>query len=528
MKALSDLPTTLQGMYARILDMLGSSHCYREALFMLQYLVWQKKPPTFSEMIDALAVRLDESPGFKQENRLFELMDVITECSSLLTPISSTHGREIHLAHSSVKEYLGSQHLVEPFKGLLSEAHARSAIAKTSIKYMIDVSNIHHDSIMSSGKSMDELRNIKSSEVVLLGNLLGRPEFTARPPGSPLIIIMDEGEFPFLRPASHWMEHAKVVETVDDDIPRLVLQLYGQERLSYGFTQILGLDLMYNNCHHNTDSSWIEYGRTQETLIHACYWGLEIVAQRLLESDGQLITSGEFDSPLHAACYSGHHSLVKILLDKGAAVDGCMGASPLTTTVPLHGAVRNGHIEAVKTLLQHGAGVDVLGFEDETAIEAAVWYGHRDVVQLLMASCDCFPFHLLFVALSRSMIDSRVVDLLCSKPIVPDSQTTSREFILVLGKLIYREQRAYANLLLEKGAHVSIHPFDPFMHFSDWSSQEDSMIKELRCRDEASFDLLHLKSLTASREETLQAWGTHWMKMLTMGIQALLAKPVRR
>jgi hypothetical protein len=215
---------------------------------MLQYLVWQKKPPTFSGMIDALAVRLDESPGFKQENRLFDLMDVITPCSSLLTLVVSETGREIQLAHSSVKEYLTSQHLADPFKEPLSELHSRSIIAKTSIRYMTDVASMQHDSIKSSGKSTDDMRKIPSSQVVLQGNFLGKPIINARPRGSLLIIIMDEGEFPFLRLASHWMRHAKIVEAVDDDIPRLVLQLYGQERLSYGFPQILGLSSMYDNC----------------------------------------------------------------------------------------------------------------------------------------------------------------------------------------------------------------------------------------------------------------------------------------
>jgi hypothetical protein len=46
------------------------------------------------------------------------------------------------------------------------------------------------------------------------------------------------------------------------------------------------------------------------------------------------------------------------------------------------------------------------------------------------------------------------VDLLCSKPIVPDSRTTSLEFVSLLGKLIQNREAAYAKILLEKCVHL--------------------------------------------------------------------------
>jgi ankyrin repeat protein len=204
-----------------------------------------------------------------------------------------------------------------------------------------------------------------------------------------------------------------------------------------------------------------------------------------------------------------------MLLSRDAPVDGRIAASTLLRTVPLHSAIRYGHIEVVKTLLQHGARIDIIGFDGETAIEVAVWSNQWEVVQLLMASCDCFPFHLLCVALSRSSINPEVLDLLCSKPIMPDSQTTSREFILLLGKLLFREARELANLLLEKGSHVSI---EPHMHWFDSSEQEDSLIaKVLPDRDGVLFDIPHPVPL-ASREDIFDALETHWSDMKSMGV----------
>jgi hypothetical protein len=98
--------------------------------------------------------------------------------------------------------------------------------------------------------------------------------------------------------------------------------------------------------------------------------------------------------------------------------------------------------------------------------------------------------HLLFVALSRSLIDYEVVDLLCSKPIVPGSRITSKEFTLLLGKFIYREARTYANLLLDKGPHVSIPPSEPHVRWSESPGQEGDPIAMLHGRDGVSLVFL--------------------------------------
>jgi hypothetical protein len=463
MKALSALPTTLQGMYERVLETLETSHCYREALFMLQYVLWARTPPLFPEMIDAIAVRLDESPGFKRENRLFELMDVITQCSSLLSPVRTRSGRQIHLAHSSVKEYLTSRQLAEPFQRLLAEVQARSVIAKTSIRYMIDVANIHHVSIKSSGKSPDDLHEMtrfevlfvinspndlhkipRPPEVVSLGNNLGKPRFLVSSEDGSVVTIMDNEHFPFLRSASYWAEQAQVVEAADDDIPRLVMQLYREEHLLRGFPQITGRGFIfytYPSDYEYEEGLYTPDGYRPNPLIHACYWGLELVAQRLLDIDPDLITAGVIDSPLHAACFSGHHSIVKMLLDRGAAIYGCVEASPMTErTIPLHGAARNGHIEIVKTLLQHGAKNVVIGSGyHQTATEAAIYRCHWEVAHILTASYDRFPLYELYAAMCGDTADDAVISLMRDKPIAPDLRDLSKEYQRLLINAIKRK-----------------------------------------------------------------------------------------
>jgi len=469
MEALSTLPTTLQEIYARTLNTLKSSNCYREALFMLQFVLWARRPPQFSEMIDAIAVRLHESPGFKQENRLFELMDVITQCSSLLTPVSSRYGREVHLAHSSVKEYLTSQHLAKPFKKLFAEVYARSTIARTSMQYLLDVANLHQDLITSSGITVEDLITMSPSDVVLSGCSLGRVRISAHPRGMHTVITMCESIFPFLQAASCWAEHATVVETANDEILRLVVDLYGQEQLWRRFPQILGSGIIHDR-DYPLYFEKVDY--RPEPLTHACFWGLEIAAQRLLKCYAHLSVSRDcFDSALFAACCSGHHSIVKMLLDRGAAVDGCMTGSRWDSRTPLDVASANGHIDIVKTLLQHRAEI---GF----TIEVAMITAQREILELLVNRVDNIPFFLLQNALCEAPIEDQVVSLLCSKPIVVDGFPISR-FTRQLSNLLKRNEIAYAKLSLEKGFPEPNGPFEFSYEWPEWREQEHPEITKL-------------------------------------------------
>lgn len=361
MVALQTLPTTLQEIYERILVTLRESYCFREALFMLQYVLWSETPPDVPELIDAIAVRLDESPGFKRENRLFELMDVVTQCSSLLTIVNKSNNlddksrQEIHLSHSSVKEYLLSFCLAPPFDQLLSEAHARASIAKTCIRYIIDIANLQYELLEDPSGPME---------------------------------LLDVSIFPFARPANLWTHHAKVVEGIDNNVVRLILELYAQKRLIHKFPDLLGLGLSCKfglfEYTHVVDPT--ELMHAPHPLIHACHWGLQFVAQYMLDTGTGANLRGYLDSPLHAASYNGHYVLVRSLLQRGAIVDG-RAEHP----VPLLGASRNGHVDVVRILLQYGARIDAHDSDHRTAIEIAASRGHHSVVRLLLDSNGHYP-----------------------------------------------------------------------------------------------------------------------------------------
>lgn len=331
---------------------------------MLQYVLWSERPLDFLELVDAIAVRLEESPVFKSENRLFDLMDVITQCSSLLTVVNKTNylngivRQEVYLAHSSVKEYLTSQNLVRPFDVDLSEVQANAVIAKTCIEYIIEVANLQKEATE-------------------------HPTATWR--------VLNVFDFPFAWRATYWMYHAKVIENVDNEVVQVVMKLYKQKHLIHHFPQIVGLCLSHKFGSYEYRPISIEEFANPDPLIHACHWGLEVVVRHMLDNGIDPDSRGCIDSPLHAASYNGHYKIVEMLLQKHADVNGQSRHLGSAAPVPLIGASRNGHYEIVQILLQHGASLSLHDFDHRTAIEIAASRGHASIVKHLADANAYYP-----------------------------------------------------------------------------------------------------------------------------------------
>ncbi|KAG9398939.1 hypothetical protein AC1031_014021 [Aphanomyces cochlioides] len=100
-------------------------------------------------------------------------------------------------------------------------------------------------------------------------------------------------------------------------------------------------------------------------------------------------------TPLIAAAYHDQLSIVKVLLNHKASVDGADRAIPETIISPpnyahqggktalLH-ATERGHLDIVKGLLLRGAAVDAQNQDDWTPLIMASWHGYLDIIKLLL------------------------------------------------------------------------------------------------------------------------------------------------
>ncbi|CAG9461369.1 unnamed protein product [Pedinophyceae sp. YPF-701] len=94
-------------------------------------------------------------------------------------------------------------------------------------------------------------------------------------------------------------------------------------------------------------------------------------------SQGQL-------APLHLACMQAAERVVPIveeLLDAGADMTACDGR---TADTPLHHACKSGRPETVRLLLQRGVAVDILAMDDRTPLHVAANEGRAEIVRMLL------------------------------------------------------------------------------------------------------------------------------------------------
>lgn len=315
-----------------MLAVIQACPCKREAITLLQLLVWSDRPLEMTELIDALTVRPEETPAFKEEDRLFDPMDIVEYCSSLVVVVAKDERASVRLAHSSVKEYLTSRSVGVPLHETFSETTARAYIVRLCVAYM---------------SSLDYAR-LELRELV--------------------------GKYPFAEYAgSSWPEHARMVATMDGSLIRLIQEfLWNKDAIS--------ACLRYHSSSQN--HSLRSTVKQSDALHYAAFFGLEAVSEQLLNegANPNLRIDGRLMTPLQAAAFEGHHNVVQMLLDNGAdpnVSDGIRGNA-------LAAAVQYGHFETARILLERGSHVNAQSCGRGSALHVAAYLGHCKLVQLLL------------------------------------------------------------------------------------------------------------------------------------------------
>jgi ankyrin repeat protein len=341
-EALKSLPKTLDDTYARILCNIDEEDC-QDAVKILQWLTCSARPLQIEEVAEVVAVDIECDPRFDPGRRLREAQDILAICSSLVTTTSETTkgshdktmGRQIRLAHFSVKEYLVSER-VQATRYRIQEIRANVSIAEICLAYLLQ---------------FDSPDSLTSQTIE---------------------------EFPLARYAArYWTQHAQLAGKDTGKVHLLIMELFLSKRDAY----VNWIRLF------NPDYPWKEPTITESLdkvacpLYYASLAGL-VESARLLLEDGADANAqgGEYGNALQAASAGGHEKVVQQLLDKGADVNAQGGPHGNA----LQAASAGGHEKVVQRLLDKGADVKSQGGFWGNALQAASAGGHNQVVQWLL------------------------------------------------------------------------------------------------------------------------------------------------
>lgn len=301
-RQLETLPRTLDETYEQILLRIDESH-RENALRILQWLSFSARPVSVQEAAEVLAVDIGDYPHFDHDQKLFDPLDVLLLCSTLITKeqpstfnmfeiMSSTYNEYsfnhpkdtwvIRLAHLSVKDYLVSTRIRSSKASCFATDMklANSMIAQTCITYLLH-------SAFASGKC-----DWKTLQKRLR-------------------------EWPLYHYAVHFWPHHVICsgDTLDEKTWLLLQQFFRTRESGIGgsyaaWVTALVFDI---NVRDLLDT---------EPLYFAASFGITSLVRKLLKTDPYLdieaLGGRGGSSPLQVACFRERTDTVKLLLEANA------------------------------------------------------------------------------------------------------------------------------------------------------------------------------------------------------------------
>lgn len=326
------------------------------SIMLLQLLTWSKTPLPVEAVIDFLAVNTEAQLTDNRTDRKPSLNEIMRSISSPVTIVTveetkmsskstssslqaaSTVGTtsELRLAHPSVREYLTSDRLEEPFRSQLSKLPAAECIARMTLTHLLR---------LDTEPSFKDL----------------------------------ESRSPFAQyAAENWMHSAKLAESQPGDhkVKELVLQMLSTPRVFAAWLRLYDPDV------RPRFNSMLDTRGSPQPLYYVSLGGFEDIVSALIAEGADVHTrGGYYGNALQAACAEGHHSVVMLLLSKDAnanAQGGCYGNA-------LQAACERGHETIAWALLEAGAEVNAPGqLYISNALQAASRSGQESLVKELI------------------------------------------------------------------------------------------------------------------------------------------------
>jgi ankyrin repeat protein len=358
-EALRTLPKTLGETYARILRAIDGGDYSEEALKILTWLTYAKRPLTAIEVLQVTGIVLKGNHRFDEDEVLEDPKDILRICSSLVSVTADgevsdhdatahyiTHGKmnagprvmHVRLAHFSVKEYLVS---------------SPACIAKYRLQ-----SQVSHDMLARS----------------CLVYLLRFHEDEWQSPDC-------ETGFPLARYAARcWTQHSRASGILSNQQRDLSVKLFVSQSTAFStWMRFFDISRQWDQA-PDIRRAFAElprplYVASQEGLAHA--------VSAILEAGADANAQGRrCGSALQAASGGGHDKVVQILVAAGADVNA-QGGQHISA---LQVASERGYDKVVQILVAAGADVNAQGGQHISALQVASERGYDKVVQILVTA----------------------------------------------------------------------------------------------------------------------------------------------
>ncbi|KAK3173425.1 hypothetical protein OEA41_006754 [Lepraria neglecta] len=431
---LNSLPQSLDETYERMLCNIDH-YLIEDARRILTLLCFAPRPLTVREVIDGVAVKLNNSPGLNRKRRLQDSNDIREICIGFIDiglgadyTTETYHEEEltptVRIAHFSVQEYLESERILHQKAAIfsLTSVTAHAEIAQICLIYLLE-----HD-LSSSNLDQGLLKEFPLAQFAARYWYHHYQNAVNCAPGmDDFILKLFQRQDSFVtwvklhdmdRPWTTSIDFSRVLDNIAAPVyyasllglDQALHQLINSEQLestpipalSPASTSKVSKKVNTQGGHFgNALQAALQGGhyRIVQTLLDegadinaqggfygnalqaASYGGYDKVVQILLDKGADINAQGGFyGNALQAASYGGYDKVVQILLDKGADINTQGGEY----SNALQAASDGGHDKVVQTLLDKGADINAQGREYGNALQAASYGGHDKVVQTLL------------------------------------------------------------------------------------------------------------------------------------------------
>ena len=373
---LQTLPATIVDVYDRMLLSIPKAYV-AQARRVFQWIAFSERELFLDEVAEAAIISAGSPLDLR--NRFPDPLDIIDICSSLVMISSDREGEtrrnRISFTHSSVKEYLLSNHIQSSSAAAysLKEIDAQNLITEAAVTYQL--TSMRLMSTQSDRPDPFPLLDYAKQYWYRHYMQAGDGGRGSRLISESVIELFD------MRRKESILKGTGSLDSATPEGPELTYDNSSGFPPALYYASLLGMNAVVQKLLNRGDEVDLIGGFCGTALQAAAYNNHVQVIMRLLEHDADVnAVSGYFGDALQSSSFRGNTLSVQVLLDSGADVNSACGYYGNA----LQASASEGHLPEVQLLMEFGADVNATGGAYQSALIASASGGHKFVTEILL------------------------------------------------------------------------------------------------------------------------------------------------